>query len=417
MRHSLLLALWLAIPIHSAAQVPLTLVEAQRLASIEAPTLAAQRAAVDAARQLVLPAGEQADPKLILGIDNLPVEGADRFSVSRDFMTMRRIGVMQDMTRSDKRVLRGERALADVRREEVMLTLTEVNLRRDVALAWIEVYFADRQLTLLKALDQETRLQVTAAEAAFAGGKSTGSEPFAARQSLLQLADREIDVERMAARARAGLARWVGSAAQQPLADPPAFDQLAPQHRDVIGHLDQLPHLAQYGPLQDAANTDVKLAQAAKQPDWSWEVTYAQRGSAYGNMVSFGVRMDLPLFQSRRQDPAVAAKAAQAELVRAQAESARREHEAEIKALLVDWHAAKRRLDRYANELLPLARERSTLVLAAYRGGKGDLMPVIDARKAEIDARLAQLQAEQEQARAWAQLNFLFPDSTAKAQP
>jgi outer membrane protein, heavy metal efflux system len=417
MRRSLLLAFWLAIPLHSWAQAPLTLIEAQRLASSDAPTLAAQRAAVDAARQLVAPAGEQADPKLILGIDNVPVDGADRFSVARDFMTMRRVGVMQDVTRGDKRVLRGQRAAAEVRREEVMLTLTEVNLRRDVALAWIDAYFADRQLTLLKALEQETRLQVTAAEAALAGGKSTASEPFAARLNLMQLADREIDAERMAARARAGLARWVGQAAGRPLGEAPAFDQLASQHRDVIGHLDQLPHLAQYGPLQDAANADLKLAQAAKQPDWSWEVIYAQRGSAYSNMVSLGVRIDLPIFQSRRQDPAVAAKVAQAEQVRAQAEAARREHEADIKAFLADWQAAKRRIDRYAKDLLPLARERSTVALAAYRGGKGDLMPVIDARKAEIDTQLSQLQAEQELARAWAQLNFLFPDSTAKANP
>ena len=107
----------------------------------------------------------------------------------------------------------------------------------------------------------------------------------------------------------------------------------------------------------------------------------------------------------------MASKVALVEQVRAQAEDAKRAHTAEIENLLVDWNAAKSRLQRYRTTLLPLAGERSEVSLAAYRGGKGDLAPVLDARKSEIDIRMNQLQAEAELARAWAQLNFLLPDN------
>ena len=389
----------------------LSLAEAQRLAARDAPQVEAQVAAVRAARQSIVSAGEQSDPKLIVGIDNLPLDGADRFNLTRDFMTMRKIGVMQDFTRAEKLQLRGDRANAEVRKEEAMLSLAQFNLRRDVALAWIDRYFAERQLDLLKELSREGELQISATQAALAGGKGQASDPFAARLAVAQLSDRMIDSERLIARAQANLARWIGPAAKQPLDTAPAFDQLEHRHQNLLNNLDNHPHLAMYAPMQAMAESEMRLASAAKRPDWSLEVAYAQRGPAFSNMLSIGVRIDLPIFQSRRQDPAIASKAALVEQVRGQAEDARRMHVAEIEGMLADWEAAKARVQRYAADQLPLAHERTEVALAAYRGGKGDLAPVLDARKGEIETRINHLQAQGDLARAWANLNFLLPDT------
>ena len=68
-------------------------------------------------------------------------------------------------------------------------------------------------------------------------------------------------------------------------------------------------------------------------------------------------------------------------------------------------------MQRYVADLLPLAHERTEVALAAYRGGKSDLAPVLDARKGEIETRLNHLQAQGDLARAWANLNFLLPDT------
>jgi outer membrane protein TolC len=389
----------------------LSLADALRLAARDAPTVNAQASVVQAAQQATISAGELPDPKLLLGIDNVPADGADRFNLTRDFMTMRRIGFMQEFTRDDKLKLRTRRAEAEVGKEAAILSLTQLNLRRDVALAWIERYFAERQLDALKELARESELQVTAAQAALAGGKGQAADPFAARIAVAQLADRTIDAERMVARAQANLARWIGSAAKQPLDAAPPFDQLAHRHQDLIGSLETHPHLAMYMPMQAMADNEVRQAQAASQPDWSVEVGYSVRGPAYPNMLSIGFRIDLPILQSRRQDPAIANKTALAEQVRAQAEDAKRAHAAEIETMLADWDAAKSRLQRYAADLIPLAHERSEVALAAYRGGKADLAPVLDARKGEIETRMNHLQAQADLARAWANLNFLLPDA------
>jgi outer membrane protein TolC len=172
-----------------------------------------------------------------------------------------------------------------------------------------------------------------------------------------------------------------------------------------------------YAPMQAMAQAEVRLAEAAKRPDWSLEVAYAQRGPAYSNMISVGVRIDLPLFEGRRQNPAIASKLAAAERVRAEAEDARRAHLAEINMLLADWRASAERVQRYESSQIPLARERSEATLAAYRGGKGDLSTVLGGRRAEIETRLAHLQATGEMAKAWAQLNFLLPAAPSEVHP
>jgi len=413
---AILAAIALAAPTAGFAQA-LSLAQAQRLAAREAPLLGAQEAAVRAARESSVSATELPDPKLIAGVDNFPLEGADRFSFGRDFMTMRKIGFAQDFVRGEKLRLRGERAEAEVRKESAVLGATTANVNRDVALAWIEVWLAERQLALLQDLEREAGLAVSSAQATLAGGKGQASEPFAARLAQAQLVDRMIDARRAIARSRAQLSRWIGDAAVRTLGDAPDFARLLHRHADLVGELDAHPHLAMYAPLQAMADSEVRLAEAAKSPDWSLEVAYAQRGPAYSSMLSIGIRVDLPILQSRRQGPAVAAKVAAAEQVRAQAEEARRAHLAEIRMFIADWEAAAERVRRFDATQVPLARERSQAALADYRGGKSDLGTTLEARRGEVETRLAQLQATGEMARAWAQLSFLLPVTRSEDHP
>jgi outer membrane protein TolC len=52
--------------------------------------------------------------------------------------------------------------------------------------------------------------------------------------------------------------------------------------------------------------------------------------------------------------------------------------------------------------------------LAAYRGGRGELGAVIDARRGEAETRLALHNALLERGRAWSNLSFLVPEETSK---
>jgi outer membrane protein TolC len=118
-----------------------------------------------------------------------------------------------------------------------------------------------------------------------------------------------------------------------------------------------------------------------------------------------------------RQDRELAAKLAAVEQVKDEREEMLRQHVADIRSLINEWQSGRERGQRYEHELIPLARERSSAVLAAYRGGKAGMSEVLAARRDEIDVRLQALQLESDTARLWAQLNFLYPSTMTVALP
>ena len=409
----LLVAVALA-PLGAIAQspTPLSLSEALKLAHARSPQLAAQSAAISAAESLIVSAGQRPDPQLAIGVENLPINGPDAFSIGRDFMTMRKIGISQQFTRTDKLQARQAKAVAERQREQAKLVSTETDLRREVALAWLDRYFIEQRLRVLHDLERETALLADATRAALAGGKGSPADPIVARTARVQVQDRIQEVDRDLKGAQASLARYLGDAQAARLLDtPPSFYALPHTANEFLQVLEHHPQLLTYEPMEAMARADIAEAQAAKKPDWSLELAYAQRGSSFSNMVTIQARIDLPIFSEKRQDPLIAARYKALEQVRAEREEARRMHEADIKRLLADWETARARLNRYSEELVPLSREAVAAALAAYRSGRGTLTAALEARRTAVETRFADVQMQAELARAWANLNFLVPEN------
>lgn len=128
-----------------AADAPaLTLAQAQQRAVARSRQLAAQGHAADAAREMAVAAAQLPDPVLKAGVDNLPVSGADRYRIGADSMTMRRIGVMQELTSSDKRRWRAARFESEAARSKASAEALTANILRDTAIAWLERYHLER---------------------------------------------------------------------------------------------------------------------------------------------------------------------------------------------------------------------------------------------------------------------------------
>ena len=117
--------------------------EALRLAREQAPALVAQQAELAGARAAQPAAATLPDPRLSLGLDNLAVSGRDRFNISRDFMTMQRIALAQEVPNRAKRQARADVAQAKVERQQAMLVVAQLALKREAALAWLQRYFAE----------------------------------------------------------------------------------------------------------------------------------------------------------------------------------------------------------------------------------------------------------------------------------
>lgn len=403
----------LALALQAQAQ-SLSLQEAQRRAVARSQQLAGQDSAIAAAREMAVSAGQLPDPVLKLGIDNLPVSGEDRYSLTRDSMTMRRIGLTQELTRSEKRELRAQRfgREADKAREEKAVTAAVI--QRDTALAWLDRYYAEAMGRVIAEQSSQVKREIAAAEAGYRGGRGSQADVIAAHGTLAALEDRASEFRRKAASATAMLARWIGEGADAPLAERPGIDTVRLDPLSIEADLAHHPEIAVLARQQEIAATEARIAQASRNPDWSVEIAYQQRGPDYSNMVSLGVSIPLPWDRGNRQDREAAAKLAVAEQARAQREEMLRAHVGEVRALLAEWQSGRERLARFERELIPLSAERSRAALAAYQGGRAGLADLLLARRNETEVRMQAVQLEMETARVWAQLNFLTPHVEGK---
>jgi len=387
---------------------PLTLAEALRLAGANAPSVSASDAAARGARELAVSAGQLPDPVLRAGIDNLPVDGPDAWSLDRDFMTMRRIGVMQEYVSTAKRAARMERGEREARRFDAEAQMSMAEVRSEVASAWYDRLFALKAEDIQLRLQDEIAMQRRATGAQISSGKASAADVLTIDALLIQAQDRVIAARRQQQVAAARLARWIGGDADRPPAGEPGL----PTENDVLAlrehDLHNIPHLRVLATQLDVAAAEVEVAEQNRTPNWSWEVSYAQRGPAYSNMISVGVSVPLPIGRADRQDREVAARLAQRDQVRDQIEDARRRHASEFTALRLEWQGLSERQRQLETALLPITRQRVEAVLASYGSGQQNLAAVLEARRAEVDARIQVLDLERESARIWARLRYTY---------
>jgi cobalt-zinc-cadmium efflux system outer membrane protein len=376
-----------AYPLARAQAGGLTYDAALEAALARAPMLEARRASAQGAAAARTSAGRLPDPRLALGLENVPVEGDDRFSLTDDFMTMRQIGWMQEVPNRSKREAQREVAAALADREQALVAVERQAVRRQVALAWLERYYAEQRLALFGELERENRVLQDTVNARIAAGRAIPAEATVARQEAVELAARRDELQRERAKAQAALKRWAGDAAEAPLA------------------------LAAFDPMLRMAAAETRQAQAGKRPDWAWEVAYSKRGSEFDDMVSVQVSVQLPLFAGTRRDPQIYAKAQEEARIRAEREETLRQHVHMIEALIAEAEAVASQLARVREQSLSLADERVRLTMASYAAGRADLGAVLIARRERVQTRLRAIELEGHRDALRAQLAYLFAEN------
>jgi outer membrane protein TolC len=390
-----------------AACAALSFDETTALARDQAPSLMAQRDALAGAQALRPAASTLPDPRLVVGVDNLPVTGADKFSLSRDFMTMQRIGVMQEVPNRAKREARAAGADARMQRELALLSAAQLSVQRDAALAWLAVYFAERRVARLDELERENRVLLDTLDARIASGQALPAERTMARQEALALADRRDDAKRDIAKARAALRRWVGTRADETLSGaPPDLAVHAQQLRaDMHRHAEILPFTA----MQAAAQAEVGDADAEQRGDWAWELVYSRRPQ-YSDMMSIQLSFDLPWQAGQRQQPQVLARQKEVLRIEAERDETLRRHREEIEAQLAELQALESQRKRLDGTGQALANERVALALASYQAGRGTLGDVLMARRDAVETQLRLIDLDAQRLALRVRLNTLIAE-------
>jgi outer membrane protein, heavy metal efflux system len=401
-----ILCVCLAATVSSARSEPLTFGAALQIAVASSPDLAQQGANVEAARSASTAAGRLPDPKLSFGVQDLPVTGPYQWSLTRDDFTMRTVGLMQDIPNRGKRDAQAASAAAAVDTSEAQRRVSALTVRRNAAVAWLDRYYLEQRSALFDELERENALFAQAVQAQFAAGRGMPADLVEPRQEAAELADRRDELAAQIAKSKAMLKRWVGAAANEPLAGDAPVLMLDTAH--LREHVHEHPDLAVFVPMTQMAQAEVHEAQAAKRPDWGVELEYGRRGSAFSDMVSLKFTLDLPLFPKTRQDPLIESKRQALTRVESERDAMLRDHTQELEGDLAEYEVVMRQLARVRDSHLPLAREKVDSQFASYRSGKADLTAVVAARRELIDQRLKEIELDSKRAETAAKLYYFY---------
>lgn len=384
---------------------PLSLAEAMRLAVTDQPVLSARQAAVDADEQESIAASQLPDPKLSAGLKDLPVDRGEAFSVRDDNFTTFSVGLSQDLPRSGKRQLKGERKHLEADMDRYGLEADRRAIGRDAALDWLDVYEAEQALRLTSQLADESALRVQSLESAYRAGRATQADWLAARVEAALIGDKLQDERHHTERMRASLSRWIGEASQRPLAGDLADLPEPGQFSGLLAEVDHHPVLSGMQKQIDVAQKDVALARQAYKPDFSVEGYFGYR-PAYADFVGVQVSMDLPFFTARRQDRDLAAALRQSDAAEDRKADALRELHARATEDYIDWHHASERLSTFDTGIIPEAQRRADAAQSAYAAGSGSFDAVLMARRSLLDIRLQRLALAVDAARAQVRLQY-----------
>lgn len=387
----------------------LTLEAALDAAQARSGTLQAQDATTRAVQDMATSAGRLPDPVLRLTLNNLPIEGAERYSLTSERMTMRSLEIMQTFTGQDKRRARSLRFEREAQTSAFLRAMQQARLNTQVARAWLNLYYQERTLDLLKLQREEASGVVVATESAYRSGRNSQAEVLAAHAFIARIDDRLHETNAELSNARARLHRWIGDVASNALGHLPEFSRSRLADRQMSTEIDLHPDIAVMDSREHIALAEADLSVQDKNADWSWSLMYSKRASQFGDMVSIGVSFPLQWDQARKQDRELAARLQRVEQVRAEREEMRRERLFEVQRLLASWRSNLTRLGEYDKTIIPLATERVQATQAAFSGGKATLASVLDAQRMVVDTRLERLRIEKQTADWWADLEFLIP--------
>jgi outer membrane protein TolC len=392
-------ALVAALLAHPASAAPLTLQAALDRATERSEAARAARAGAMSASEAAQAATQLPDPTLRVGIENLPVTGSDRFSTTRDSMTMKRIGLSQEWLSRDKRDARKTAADAVVGKEAVQARIAVADARLQTVLAYLDAFYVGQALQLTTLMEHHAHEEYEAARARLASANAGGEEVLKLAAARGMSEDEAAELRQQQATARVALERWIGMPVED--LDPVAALPTPSESEYVAGD----PMVVSLQREIDVARGAAAVAAANRRPNWTWEVSYGQR-TGYSDMVTVGVSIPLPVAPAARQDRETGSKLALASKAEADLAEATRSATADYLALVSDVQRLQERIGRYRSSVLVPAQQRTAAATAAYRSNQTSLTVLFEARHAEVDVQRKLLALQRDLAKRQAQLVY-----------
>ncbi len=376
---------------------------------------------VESARLMQLSAEESAratgrwpDPMLMLGIENAPRS----FDLDMDPMTMRVIGLSQEIPYSGSRSLQRKAALSAISESAQDRLTVERNLAYAARLAYIDLYSKRQILTLL---EQQRALLVQSADATLArleSNQATQDQVLSARSDIWRLESSIVSLKQELDALRFRLNSLRGG---HPDDSIPSL--VAPAELAGTGSLSDwlISARANYPPLAKLSSSaeryqfEERVGNRMRWPMLSLSAEYGIRtgreiglhgdpGEEREDMVSLGLSISLPIFSRGSQAAMARSMKAMAASRTAEADQMWRDIESTLRSL----HQRLARIDEsivlYRDKIIPNAEDANKVALSSYEANRLNLSELLQTQVALITDRTTLITLEAERSRTEAEV-------------
>ncbi|MBE7215000.1 TolC family protein [Shewanella benthica] len=412
-----------------------TLEMAVKSAQRNDPWLVGNRHTQDAYESKSIAAGTLPDPKINIGLANMPL---DTFDFGQEGMTQFKVGVSQMFPRGDSLALRQQQLeliasqypfQREDRKAKVVVTSGQL---------WLDVYKAQESIALIESNRSlfEQLSDIAQASYSTALGKSRLQDIVRAQLEVTRIDDRLNVLEQELDTDTQRLSQWTShyfvdefsndtqldNGEEVKMATPlPAIKLLYPelyigrqvQPQTLFEYFSHHPSVNAIEKIIQASSKGIELSKQKFKPEWGVNAGYGYRaddpmGNERADLFTVGVSFDLPLFTSDKQDREVQAAVSHAESVKTLKWLRLREMMAAFGAAKAQLLRLEQRQHRYRSELLPQMKDQSDASLSAYTNDDGDFAEVVRALIAELNAQLDDLSIDVNIQKTKVQLNYFL---------
>lgn len=347
------------------------------------PSLEAAARRVLSAERAIPQAGALPDPKITLGLMNLPVNS---FAFDQEPMTGKQISVMQMFPFPGKLSLSTDMA----EYEAAAIKHQQGEVRNKIVLmvrrAFFDLYAADRAIEAVQENKKLMGQLVQVAEIKYTTGSGLQQDVLRAQVELSKLEDDLIMWQQkrlvIAANLNAILNRPAGSPLDKTMTGLELPDE---KNQDLsLQEIEcQRPLLQAWNERLRKSDTAVKLARRDAWPNIAVGVGYSQRddlksGAKMHDFFSVSVTLDIPLFYKRKQSQKIAERELDFEAAEADYRNVLNGVLSDIESQKAELERNRKRVELYKGGILLQARQSLESAQAGYQVGKVDFLTVID---------------------------------------
>ena len=379
------------------------------------------------------------DPKISIGLANLPIDG---FDFGQEGMTQAKIGIAQMLPRGDTLAIKSRQLRIQSEAFPFQRQDREAKVAVTVGSLWLDTYRVQQSIALIEKNRSLFEQLADIAEASYSSalGKTRQQDIVRAQLELTRLEDRLEKLGQQKNRYEGMLSQWLtkfstsnDSVEATLYSDLSLHDIVLSQQipqidllnnnlvntrnwlnpEELVHYFTNHPSVVAIEKKVSATKNGIKLAEQKYQPEWGLNASYGYRaddpmGRSRADLFSVGVTFDLPLFTENRQDKEVQSAISKTEAVKT-------EKLLLLRKLLGSYSSAKGRLQRlkdrqnlYKLKLLPQIHDQAEASLTAYTNDDGDFAEVVRSRIAVLNAEIDELTIDVEEQKLNLELNYLF---------